>query len=59
MQIIHTVLKSTVGRSPRMLSWAFNVTTSNTNITIDVLQGFIAFQISLLLKLLYPHTMER
>lgn len=58
MQIIHTVLKSTVGRS-RMLSWAFNVTTSNTNITIDVLQGFIAFQISLLLKLLYPHTMER
>lgn len=67
MQIIHTVLQSTVGHSPHMqtgqkknLSWPFNVTTSNTNITINVLQGFVAFRIYLLLKkLMYPHTMER
>lgn len=66
MQIIHTVLQSTVGHSPHMktgqknLSWPFNMATSNTNITINVLQGFVAFRIYLLLKkLIYQHTMER
>lgn len=64
MQIIQTVLQSTVGRllvcrHGKSLSRPFDATTSsNTNITLNVLQSFVAFQISLLLKKsMYPHTM--
>lgn len=59
MQIIQTALQSTVGRSPRVQTWPFDATTSsNSNITLNVLQGFVAFQISLLLKKsMYPHSM--